>query len=132
MKQEMKRVRIFFLILFLALLALEFFIGIFVHDRLIRPYGGDLIVVIVLYALVRVFLPQKPRALSVLIFLFATIVEVTQIFPLVDLLGIKNHFLRVVMGTFFVWWDLLAYALGSIVNVLFDIRLWERNGKWTK
>ena len=123
----MKKERIFYLILFLVLLAVEFFIGIFVHDRLIRPYGGDMIVVIVLYAFVRIFSLEKPRALSLWIFLFAVFVEITQVFPLVDVLGIQNRFLRIVMGTSFVPEDLLAYAIGSIVNVLFDVRLWKKH-----
>ena len=122
----MKKERLFYLILFLVLLAVEFFIGIFVHDRLIRPYVGDVIVVIVLYAFVRIFTLEKPHALSLWIFLFAVLVEITQVFPLVDLLGIKNRFLRVVMGTSFVPEDLLAYAIGSVVNVLFDVRLWKK------
>ncbi len=124
----MKKKRIFYLILFFALLIIEFLIGIFVHDRFIRPYVGDVLVVILLYALVRSFWCSKPRYLSFWIFLFAVFVEITQIFPLVDLLGIHNRFLRIVMGTSFAWADMVAYFAGSIVNFLLDWREDKKNG----
>lgn len=112
--------RLFFLILFLAILMVEIMIGMFVHDGFIRPYVGDVLVVILLYALVRVFFLQKPVYLSPWIFLFAVFVEGTQLIPLVDLLGIKNHVLRVLMGTSFSWGDMIAYAAGTVVNFAID------------
>lgn len=122
-----------YLIVFLILLAVEFFIGIFVHDRFIRPYVGDVIVVVVLYFLIRCISPEKPTFLCLWIFLFAVFVEVTQVFPLVDLLGIRNRFLRVVMGTSFSWNDMIAYLAGSIVNLIMDLKIFRdvttRGGK---
>ena len=119
--------RIGYLICFLLLLAVEFYIGIFVHDRFVRPYVGDVIVVIVLYALIRIFFLEKPACLSLWILLFAVFVEITQIYPLVDLLEIKNRFLRVLMGTSFAWEDLVAYAAGTVITFLWDLRLMKRN-----
>ena len=124
----MKRERLFYFLGFIALLAIEFYIGIFVHDRFVRPYVGDVLVVIVLYTLVRTFSVKKPVWLSLWIFLFAIFVEITQIPPLVDVLGIKNHFLRVLMGTSFAWADILAYVVGSVVNLLLDLRIRKERG----
>lgn len=125
-----------YFLLFVILLAVEFFIGIFVHDRFIRPYVGDVIVVVVLYFLIRSIFPEKPAFLCLWIFLFAVLVEVTQIFPLVDLLGIKNRFIRVVMGTSFSWKDMIAYIAGSAVNLIMDLRILKnvttRGGKGNK
>ena len=125
-----------YFLLFVILLAVEFFIGIFVHDRFIRPYVGDVIVVVVLYFLIRSIFPEKPAFLCLWIFLFAVFVEVTQIFPLVDLLGIKNRFIRVVMGTSFSWKDMIAYIAGSAVNLIMDLRIFKnvttRGGKGNK
>ena len=124
-----KEKKIVFLLLFLGLLLIEFLIGIFVHDRLIRPYGGDVLIVILLYALVRVVSLYKPKYLSIWIFMFALFVEWTQVFPLVDILGIHNRFVRVVMGTSFAWGDVIAYALGSVVNVFLDFFLNHSHSK---
>ena len=119
----MGRKRIFSLAAFLLLLAIEIVIGLCVHDRFVRPYGGDVLVVILLYFLCRIFLPEKPAYLSLWIFLFAVLVEVTQIIPLVDLLGIQSRLIRVIMGTSFAWGDLLAYGAGTVVTLVLD---WNR------
>lgn len=117
-----KRKRMGYLIAFLALLTTEFLIGFFVHDRFIRPYVGDVLVVILLYAFVRILFPEKPVYLSLGIFLFAVFVEITQLIPLVDLLGIQNRFIRIVMGTSFAWGDMLAYLAGSVINLGLDLK----------
>ena len=122
-KMYERKIRFRYALVFLLLLAEEIYIGVFVHDRFVRPYVGDFLVVVLLYFLVRIFCIRKPVYLSVWILLFAIFVEITQIFPLVDLLGIKNHFLRVIMGTSFAWADMLAYLLGSVINFLWDVRI---------
>ena len=121
----MKKKKCIYFIAFLILLAVEFFIGLFVHDRFIRTYVGDVIVVIVLYFLVRSISPEKPAFLCLWILLFAACVEVTQVFPLVDLLVIKNRFIRVVMGTSFSWKDMIAYIAGSVVNLIMDLKIFK-------
>ena len=121
----MKKKKCIYFIAFLILLAVEFFIGLFVHDRFIRPYVGDVIVVIVLYFLIRSISPEKPAFLCLWILLFAACVEVTQVLPLVDLLGIKNRFIRVVMGTSFSWKDMIAYIAGSVVNLIMDLKIFK-------
>lgn len=47
--------RLFYLITALLLLMTEVLIALFVHDRFIRPYAGDILVVLLIYALVRIF-----------------------------------------------------------------------------
>ena len=111
---------------FFVLLAAEFAIGLFVHDRFIRPYFGDVLIVILLYMLVRFFLPRKAMPLAAGIFLFAVVVELTQILPLVDVLGIRNRYLRVLMGNSFAWGDIVAYLAGSVVNLLQDVWVYAK------
>ena len=99
------------------------------HDWIIRPYGGDFLVVVLLYCFVRSFLavPVLPTALSVLVFSY--LVEVSQFFHLADRLGFKAPSLaRTLLGTYFTWTDLLAYTLG-ILTVLGVEKLIRRNGK---
>ncbi len=119
--------RLFFSIFAIILLILEILIGFFVHDSFVRPYLGDTLVVILLWCLVRIIVPDRWVWLSGAIFLFAFIVEISQIFPLCDLLGIENRLLRVLMGTSFSWWDVVAYFAGSVVTAAVDIVFWANH-----
>lgn len=99
-----------------CLLCLEVFIAAFLHDRIIRPYGGDLLVVIFLYCLARsvAAVPAGPTILAVLLFAYA--VEVSQHFHLIVHLGVQHSRLaHVVLGSHFSWGDILAYTLGALL-----------------
>ncbi|WP_295791406.1 DUF2809 domain-containing protein [Mucilaginibacter sp.] len=76
-----------YFVLMLLLFAIEFIIGADFHDTIIRPYGGDFLVVILIYCFVKSFIntPVVGTALGVL--LFSYMVEVSQYFHLVNLLG---------------------------------------------
>jgi DNA integrity scanning protein DisA with diadenylate cyclase activity len=83
------------------------------HDAFIRPYGGDFLVVILIYCFVKTWIdtPVVKTALGVLV--FAYLVEVSQYFHLVNLLGWQNSgTARMLMGTSFSFIDLLTYTLG--------------------
>lgn len=111
-----QRKRIAYGIVFLCLLFLEVLIALYVHDDFIRPYIGDVLVVIVLYCLIRIFIPDKGRLLPLYIFVFAAGVEGLQYLDLVSRLGLENHtFLRVVIGSVFDWTDILCYGIGCII-----------------
>lgn len=96
-------------------LAVEVVIACYVHDRFIRPYVGDVLVVVVVYCFVRIWVPQGVRLLPLYVFLFAAGVEVLQYFHLVELLGVGNNtFLRVVLGSVFDLKDILCYGIGCV------------------
>ena len=97
----------------LGLIVLEVLIAVYVHDQFIRPIVGDFIVVAVLYCFVRSFLRTPPKYLAGYVFIFASCVEVSQYFHLVEVLGVQdNTFLRIALGTTFDLWDIIAYAFG--------------------
>ena len=60
------------------LLIIEVLIALFVHDAFIRPYIGDVLVVIVIYTFVRIFIQERFVFLPLFVFIFATLVEVLQ------------------------------------------------------
>ena len=110
------RKRIVYIVLTVILLAVEVVITLYVHDRLIRPYIGDILVVVVVYTFVRIWIPDSVRLLPFYVFLFATAVEVSQYFNLVELLGVSdNRFLRILLGTSFDVKDILCYAVGCLL-----------------
>ena len=101
---------------FVILLTIEVLIALYVHDDFIRPYVGDILVVIVVYCFVRIFLPERCRLLPLYVFLFAAGVEFLQYFDPVRLLGLEgNRALRILVGSVFDVTDILCYGLGCLV-----------------
>ena len=117
-----------YFILTIVLLTVEICIALFVHDAIVRPYIGDVLVVILIYCFVRSFfdLPVIPTAIAVLIFSFA--VEITQYFHLVNVLGLqRSRLARVIMGNSFAWTDIGAYTAGILIVLLAE-KLTARTG----
>lgn len=108
--------RLKYLAAFLILFAAEVLIALFVHDGFVRPYLGDVLVVILLYFFVRIIIPEGIRLLPLYIFLFAAAVEVLQYFDFVDLIGLGgNRIARIILGTTFSFADILCYAAGCLL-----------------
>jgi hypothetical protein len=99
----------------------EVLITLYVHDSIIRPYIGDLLVVILIYCFVKSYFnfSAKHTAIGVLLFSYAT--EVMQYFHVVTLLGLQHSRLaRIVIGTSFSWEDIIAYTAGIIIVLLIE------------
>lgn len=108
------RKRLFYLLCFIVILAVEVFIGMYVRDAFVRPYLGDALVVVLIYCFVRIFIPCGIRWLPVYVFAFACFIEVMQYFRLVDVLGLTNRVARIVLGSTFDLKDILSYAAGCL------------------
>ena len=105
--------RIKYSIEFLVLLIIEVLIALYIHDDFIRPYIGDVLVVMVLYCFVRIFIPNGVKLMPLYIFIFAAGVEVLQYFRLVEVLGLENNrFLRILIGSVFDVKDIICYGVG--------------------
>lgn len=105
----------------ILLFLIEFFIGFYMTDAYIRPYGGDFLVVILIYCTVRAFFKTPVMATCIGVLLFSYIVEITQYFNLVYVLGWGNsRTARILMGTHFSFIDLLAYTLGIGLVILIE------------
>ena len=109
--------RLFFFSAFLLIFAAEIIIALFVHDSIIRPYFGDVLIVI----LIRTVFPDKITLLPLYIFLFSATVEVLQYFNFVSLIGLGNNaFARILFGTTFSKIDILCYLIGSLFCALYE------------
>ena len=109
------RKRLPYLIATLALLVIEVFIGLFVHDGFVRPFIGDVLVVILIYTFIRIFIPEKIRLLPLYVFIFAALVEILQYFRIVEVLGLQdNRFMSTIIGTSFDIRDILCYFVGCM------------------
>lgn len=100
------------------LFLVEVLIAIFIHDRIIRPYIGDFLVVILLYCFLKSFLDVYFLKLSLAVLLFSYAIELLQYLDWVSWLGLEGSPLaRIVLGTSFEWIDLLAYTLGILTVI---------------
>jgi Protein of unknown function (DUF2809) len=102
-----------YFILTILIFVTEILIALFAHDRIVRPYVGDFLVVILVYCFLKSFLntPVLTTAISVLIFSY--IVEILQYFHIADRIGLQNSRLaKIIIGSSFEWIDLMAYTAG--------------------
>lgn len=97
------------------LLASEILIALFVHDSFLRPYGGDILVTVLLCAALRIIFLEN-KWLPLWVFSLSLLVEVAQGVKLFTLLGFDRvPFLRVLLGTTFSVLDVLCYAAGCMI-----------------
>lgn len=101
---------------FLLLFLIEIAIAVFVKDRFVRPYLGDVLVIMLLYCFIRSFLKIKVAAAIIAVLGLAFLIEILQMFETVAFLGLQNNSIaRTVLGSSFDWWDLAAYVAGGLV-----------------
>lgn len=99
--------------LFLTLVIIEVLIALFVHDAFVRPYLGDVLVVVLICCFVRTIFPKGTQFLALHVFLFASVVEVGQYFNYAAWFGLDSiPFFHVLMGSTFSAMDLVCYAVG--------------------
>ena len=108
----------------LLILVAEVLIALFVRDRFIRPYGGDILVTVLLCCLWRIVSPQKPKLMPLYVFLFALCVEIGQYFDFVTLLGLgDNRFFSILLGSTFSFADIICYGIGCILFTAIEYTL---------
>lgn len=116
-----------YLLAFFAVFLTEVCIALFVRDNFIRPYGGDVLVTVLICCFVRIFFPVGVKLLPVWVFLFAAAVEIGQYFDFVALLGLgDSRFFRILLGSTFSWADLVCYAAGCAVFALTEFLITHR------
>lgn len=115
------RRRLIYLVASLLIFAVEVFIAVFVRDRWIRPFVGDVLVVVLLYTALQSLLLGPPHKVALAVLALACGVEVLQYFDYAAVLGLQDHrWLSVILGRTFSWLDFLAYFLGYCVIRMAD------------
>lgn len=101
--------------------AIEVLIALFVHDKFVRPYGGDILVIILLYCLIMSFFRLSVLTVAMTVLIFAFLVEFLQCLNIVEKLGLeKSSVAGIIIGSSFAWLDLLAYIVGGVIVVIFE------------
>lgn len=100
----------------LLILITEIIIALYVHDNIVRPYIGDVFVVILIFCFIKSLVNTKviPTAFFVLLFAFG--VETLQYFKIIEILGLQNNSVaRIAIGTSFAWMDIACYIVGIAI-----------------
>lgn len=115
-----------YFLLTIIIFAIEVSIALFVKDTIIRPFIGDVLVVVLIYCLVRVFLQISNWKIAVGVLLFACLIEILQYFDYVKMLGLEqNRILSTAMGRTFEMLDFAAYFVGFLLIIVSE-KLYER------
>jgi len=116
------KLNIKYLCVFIAVFIIEAIIAVFIHDNFIRPYIGDVLVVVLIYCLIKTFVRNEIRLLPLYIFVFAALVEVGQYFNLAKLLGLSDYAIaRVIIGSTFDIMDIACYLAGCTGLFLYEM-----------
>jgi hypothetical protein len=117
----MFRIKRLYLIATIILFIIELFIGFYVHDKFIRPFIGDLLVVILLYCFVKSILNITTTKAAIYVLLFAYFVEIMQGLKFVELIGLSNYKIaRILIGTTFSWIDIICYTIGIAIVIIVE------------
>ncbi len=104
-----------------ALFAVEVAIALFAHDRIVRPYVGDALAVVLVYLALRAVTSLAVRNAVAIALAIACAIEVSQYLHLVDRIGLGGiPFAETVLGTGFDWNDFLAYSAGAILVLVLE------------
>ena len=97
----------------------EVSIALFIEDSVVRPFIGDVLVVVLIYCFLRIFLNLNYWKTAFGVLLFACLIEILQYFDYVKLLGLEqNRVLSVALGRTFELLDFIAYFAGFLLIIL--------------
>ena len=99
----------------IAILAFEICIAIYAKDGFIRYYIGDVLVAAMLYAFGRAAFRLPPKILALAVFTLSLVIEISQYFKVLEILGVQNYALWIIFGGTFDWTDIICYAIGCFL-----------------
>ena len=110
----------------------EILLALFIKDQFIRPYGGDLLVVILIYCFLKSFFNLSVDVAAILVLIFAFFIEITQYFNAIEKLGLEDsEIAKAILGNSFAWHDLLAYVAGILCVIFIEKFALKTNNKKT-
>ena len=113
-----------YFILFLTIFIVEVLIALYVRDTFVRPYLGDILVVILLFCGAKSFVKTRSISIAIMVLVFAFFIEFLQYINFVERVGLSQYAIaRVVIGTSFSWEDMLCYTVGFLLSLLLSLFL---------
>lgn len=110
-----------YFIVSVVIFIIEVLIALYVHDQIVRPYIGDVLVVILIYCFIKSFVNAKVLPTVIFVLLFAFGVETLQYINIVEKLKLQDSAVaRTAIGTSFEWIDILCYVVGVIIILIIE------------
>lgn len=108
-----------YFLLTVTLFVIEVLIALYIKDKFIRPYVGDVLVVMLIYCFVKTFFKVAVIPVAIGVLLFAFTIEALQYIKIIELLGLENLKLaKIIIGTSFAWADILSYIAGFLITLI--------------
>jgi hypothetical protein len=105
----------------ILIFCVEVVIALLVHESFVRPYIGDVLVVILIYCFLKSFLQLPVLTATAVVLLFSFTVEFLQFANIVKKLGLgESKTARIIIGTSFSWLDLLSYTVGIFIVIVVE------------
>ena len=116
------KININYFIAFIVLFIIEVVIALFINDKIIRPYIGDILIIVLMYTFIKSFIKKEIRFLPIYLFVFAAFIEIIQYINILGLIGLENNkVLKIIIGSTFDIKDILCYLIGSIILVIWKL-----------
>jgi len=110
-----------YFIITITIFVIEVLIALFLNDNFIRPYFGDVLVVILIYCFIKTFLNCSYWVVALFVLLFSFTVETLQYYKIIETLGLQNNKIaRTVIGTSFSWKDIACYLAGILIIIIIE------------
>lgn len=110
-----------YFLLTLLLFITEVIIALFIRDNFVRPYVGDILVVILIYSFLRSFFIIRISFAVILVLAFSFFVEFLQYLNFISWLGLESStFARIVLGNSFSPEDLGMYLIGAALVLIIE------------
>lgn len=105
----------------ILLFVIEVLIALFARDKFVRPYLGDVLVVILIYCFCKSFFKVPVFTLAIAVLIFAFTIEWLQYVHIVEKLGLeKSPIASTIIGTSFAWNDIIAYMAGIVIILVVE------------
>ena len=105
----------------MLLLFVEVLIAALVQDEIVRPYGGDYLIVIFLYCLLRSFWRTSVTNAVVVVLSFSILIEILQYLPFINFLELQdNNWASTILGNHFDFLDILIYGLSALTILVVE------------
>lgn len=120
----MNRRVIYFGLTTTCFIALILIVELFNNNQLVRGFIGDIIIILQVYFLAKVFYDFHALKLASFTLVVAFTIEFLQYLDFTTYIGVEhNAVARLVFGAVFDPYDLIAYTIGAVLVYIIDTRL---------
>ncbi|WP_423856428.1 DUF2809 domain-containing protein [Yeosuana marina] len=117
-----------YVIITVVLFITEALIAIYLKQGFIRHTFGDFLVVILIYCFFKSFIPNNHFKIAMLVLAFAFLIEFLQLVNILEMFNLQNnHLVKLILGSTFQISDLVAYTLGILTVIIFELKLINEN-----